>query len=99
LPQQQQEDKGFSKRFRRKTSLLFKSNLSDSEQLLQEKQEKLPTIHPALDKCQVPFLQPIVKQTIHPDPCVDILYKNDSIITTDRRGRIRSWSRPFSVVK
>lgn len=55
---------------------------------------QLPTIHPAQSKSQVPFLQPIVKQTIHPDPCVDIVFRQDAIITTDRRGRIRAWGRP-----
>ncbi|KAI8885120.1 WD40 repeat-like protein, partial [Backusella circina FSU 941] len=69
------------------------------EQFLQQPSEatqhiQLPTIHPALSKCQVPFLRPIVKQTIHPDPCVDIIYKDDCIVTTDRRGRVRAWSRP-----
>ncbi|KAI7900112.1 WD40-repeat-containing domain protein [Cokeromyces recurvatus] len=55
---------------------------------------RLPTIHPLLFKTQVPSLQPIVKQTIHPDPCVDVIFTEDEILTTDRRGRIRSWSRP-----
>ncbi|KAI8077052.1 hypothetical protein BDF21DRAFT_318142, partial [Thamnidium elegans] len=55
---------------------------------------RLPTIHPALRKCQVPFLQTIVKQIICPDPCVDIVYSLDSIVTTDRRGIIRAWDRP-----
>ncbi|KAI9357750.1 WD40-repeat-containing domain protein [Pilaira anomala] len=77
---------------RKRSSLLFRN--STSELLLHQQQQQLPTIHPALKKCQVPFLQPIVKQTIHPDPCVDIVYRMDSIVTTDRRGRIRVWSRP-----
>lgn len=51
---------------------------------------KLPTIHPAPSKCQAPFLQPIVKQTTYSDPCVDAVYRDDSIITTDRRGRERA---------
>lgn len=56
---------------------------------------KLPTIHPAPSKNKVPFLQPIVKKTIHADPCKDIIYKDNSIITTDRRGRVCIWGRPF----
>lgn len=77
---------------RKRSSLLFRN--STSELLLHQQQQQLPTIHPALKKCQVPFLQPIVKQTIHPDPCVDVVYRMGSIVTTDRRGRIRVWSRP-----
>ncbi|KAL7326076.1 hypothetical protein PS15p_208466 [Mucor circinelloides] len=86
------------KKFRKRSSI-FGNN--ESTLLLQPVEAaqhvKLPTIHPALSKCQVPFLQPITKQTIHPDPCVDIVYREDSIVTTDRRGRVRVWSRPSTV--
>lgn len=55
---------------------------------------RLPIVHPAPNKNQVPFLQPIAVRTIHSDPCVDIIYREDAIVTTDRRGRIRTWARP-----
>jgi hypothetical protein len=95
----------FKRRFRKRPSLFSYSNNDEEhhpfqeQQFLQQPSEatqhiQLPTIHPALSKCQVPFLRPIVKQTIHPDPCVDVLYKDDCIVTTDRRGRVRSWARP-----
>ncbi|CAM0140575.1 hypothetical protein VKS41_006595 [Umbelopsis sp. WA50703] len=55
---------------------------------------RLPSVHPTPNKNQVPFLQPIAVRTIHSDPCVDIIYREDAIVTTDRRGRIRTWARP-----
>ncbi|KAH8553503.1 WD40-repeat-containing domain protein [Umbelopsis sp. PMI_123] len=55
---------------------------------------RLPIIHPAPNKNQVPFLQPIVVRSVHSDPCVDIIYREDAIVTTDRRGRVRTWTRP-----
>ncbi|KAI8391057.1 WD40-repeat-containing domain protein [Radiomyces spectabilis] len=55
---------------------------------------QLPTIHPVPNKTQVPYLQPITVQTVHADPCVDILFRQDCIVTTDRRGRLRKWGRP-----
>ncbi|GAB5585362.1 hypothetical protein Unana1_00262 [Umbelopsis nana] len=55
---------------------------------------RLPTVHPSPNKNQVPFLQPIAVRSVHSDPCVDIIYREDAIVTTDRRGRIRTWARP-----
>ncbi|OAD79790.1 hypothetical protein PHYBLDRAFT_121427 [Phycomyces blakesleeanus NRRL 1555(-)] len=55
---------------------------------------QLPVFHRFLNKAQVPFLQPVSIQTIHADPCVDIVFRKDSIHTTDRRGRVRKWDRP-----
>jgi hypothetical protein len=72
----------YTKRFKR-PSLFAKDIITQHVQV--------PTIHPAPSKSQVPFLQPIVKQTIHPDPCVDVVFRQDAIITTDRRGRVRAW--------
>lgn len=85
----------------RKRSLLFGTTTSLPDSFIQSnpvgqatQHVRLPTIHPAASKCQVPFLQPIVKQIIHPDPCVDIVFRDQSIVTTDRRGRVRVWGRP-----
>ncbi|KAI8584751.1 hypothetical protein K450DRAFT_217839 [Umbelopsis ramanniana AG] len=55
---------------------------------------RLPVIHPAPNKNQVSFLQPIAVRSVHSDPCVDIIYREDAIVTTDRRGRVRTWTRP-----
>lgn len=77
-----------SKRFLKRPSLFTKDK--DITQHVQ-----VPTIHPAVSKSQVPFLQSIVNRTIHPDPCVGIAFRQDAIITTDRRGRVRAWGRPI----
>ncbi|CAO3583080.1 unnamed protein product [Absidia cylindrospora] len=54
----------------------------------------MPTLHPAPSKTQVPSLQPSTIRTVHADPCVDLIFRRDGIVTTDRRGRIRTWGRP-----
>lgn len=55
----------------------------------------MPTLHPAPNKSQVPLLQPSTSRTLHADPCVDLIFRQDCIVTTDRRGRIRTWGRPW----
>ncbi|KAI8096806.1 WD40-repeat-containing domain protein [Halteromyces radiatus] len=56
---------------------------------------KLPTtVHPVVDKSHVPFLQPLMMRVVHPDPCIDIIFdEDDSIVTSDRRGCVRKWSK------
>ncbi|ORX61355.1 WD40 repeat-like protein [Hesseltinella vesiculosa] len=54
----------------------------------------MPTLHPAQSKKQVPLLQPCTVRAVHGDPCLDIIFNRQAIITTDRRGRIRTWGRP-----
>ncbi|KAF7732553.1 hypothetical protein EC973_003300 [Apophysomyces ossiformis] len=54
----------------------------------------LPTLHPVASKTQVPFLQPTTVQMVHADPCTDIIFREDCIVTADRRGRVRTWGRP-----
>ncbi|CAO3644329.1 unnamed protein product [Cunninghamella blakesleeana] len=54
----------------------------------------MPTLHSSPNKSQVPLLQPSTIKTIHADPCMNILFRYDAIVTTDRRGRIRIWGRP-----
>ncbi|KAG1466019.1 hypothetical protein G6F46_001109 [Rhizopus delemar] len=57
-------------------------------------QDKGPIIHPVLAKTQVAFLQPTVIKTIHSDPCVGVYFREDAIVTTDKRGRVNIWQRP-----
>ncbi|KAG2181848.1 hypothetical protein INT44_008664 [Umbelopsis vinacea] len=56
--------------------------------------EKPPTLHPVLEKNRVAFLQPVMVQTIHADPCVGLYFREDVVVTTDRRGRVAVWKRP-----
>ncbi|PHZ08561.1 WD40 repeat-like protein [Rhizopus microsporus ATCC 52813] len=53
-----------------------------------------PVLHPPIKKNQAAILQPTTIHNIHADPCVSIAFKQDYMITTDRRGRIRIWGRP-----
>ncbi|KAI9469659.1 MAG: WD40-repeat-containing domain protein [Benjaminiella poitrasii] len=53
-----------------------------------------PTLHPVLSKSQVAFLQPTIVKTIHGDPCIGVYFREDVIVTTDKRGRVNIWKRP-----
>ncbi|ORY96869.1 WD40-repeat-containing domain protein [Syncephalastrum racemosum] len=92
-------------RFRRRSSRptgLFSNGSAPNAVILDEdatdykdtSNVSIATVHPILNKNQVPYLQPIMVQSVHADPCSDISFRKDSIVTTDRRGRIRTWGRP-----
>ncbi|KAI8147105.1 WD40-repeat-containing domain protein [Fennellomyces sp. T-0311] len=55
---------------------------------------RLATVHPILNKNQVPYLQPVMAHTVHADPCSFISFHKECIVTADRRGRVRTWGRP-----
>ncbi|KAI7898075.1 WD40-repeat-containing domain protein [Cokeromyces recurvatus] len=59
-------------------------------------ERKQPIVHPVLLKTQVAFLQPTVVKTIHGDPCIGIYFREDVIVTTDKRGRVSIWKRPLT---
>lgn len=52
------------------------------------------TLHPAASKTEVALLQPTVVKTVHADPCVGVYFREDVIVTTDKRGRVCVWKRP-----
>ncbi|CAG8501598.1 8175_t:CDS:2 [Ambispora leptoticha] len=52
------------------------------------------TIHPCLPRSQVAILQPVMSKSIDPDPLCSITFREDSIITTCRKGHIKIWGRP-----
>ncbi|KAI9024382.1 WD40-repeat-containing domain protein [Phycomyces nitens] len=54
----------------------------------------IPIVHPVLTKTQVSVLQPVCSQKIHADPCVDLHFRKSTVVTSDRRGCIRTWGRP-----
>ncbi|KAI8976787.1 WD40-repeat-containing domain protein [Pilobolus umbonatus] len=62
-------------------------------------QDRKPNIHPVQSKTQVAFLQPTMVQTIHGDPCVGIYFREDVLVTTDKRGRVSIWQRPPKATK
>lgn len=57
-------------------------------------QDRRPIVHPVLSKTEVAFLQPTVVKTIHGDPCVGVYFREDVMVTTDKRGRVSVWKRP-----
>ncbi|CAO0803166.1 unnamed protein product [Mucor circinelloides] len=62
--------------------------------ILATMQDRKPTIHPVQSKTEVAFLQPTVVKTIHGDPCVGVYFREDVMVTTDKRGRVSIWQRP-----
>ncbi|CAO3642589.1 unnamed protein product [Cunninghamella blakesleeana] len=62
--------------------------------VLQTVLDRPTTLHPVVSKTEVAILQPTVVKTIHADPCVGVYFREDAIITTDKRGRVCVWKRP-----
>jgi hypothetical protein len=62
--------------------------------ILATMQERKPTVHPVQSKTEVAFLQPTMVKTIHGDPCVGVYFREDVMVTTDKRGRVSTWQRP-----
>lgn len=57
-------------------------------------QDRRATVHPVQSKTEVAFLQPSMIKTIHGDPCVGVYFREDVVVTTDKRGRVSTWQRP-----
>ncbi|KAI8987650.1 WD40-repeat-containing domain protein [Mycotypha africana] len=57
-------------------------------------QQHAPVMHPVVKKSQAAILLPTTVRTIHSDPCLSLTFKENTLITTDRRGKIRTWGRP-----
>lgn len=88
-------------RFRKRSSRshnIFTANGNDGdyeeEHHQQQQPQHVPVLHPPLKKNQAAILQPTTVKAVHADPCVSLTIKEDMLITTDRRGRIRTWGRP-----
>src|SRR5262249_48823197 len=59
---------------------------TDDAGLRYQTSRRPPALHPVLPKSNVPILQPSTVCTVHPDPTVGITFREDVIVTTDRRG-------------
>ncbi|KAI8328984.1 WD40-repeat-containing domain protein [Chlamydoabsidia padenii] len=66
----------------------------NSNNIMQNALDRPVTLHPAASKTEVAFLQPTVVKTVHADPCVGVYFREDVIVTTDKRGRVCVWKRP-----
>ncbi|ORX45286.1 WD40 repeat-like protein [Hesseltinella vesiculosa] len=66
----------------------------DEDGLMIPRQHDWPAIviHPSIGKAQVPYLPPLMSRTIHSDPCSNIAFDQDTILTSDRQGCVRSWT-------
>lgn len=53
-----------------------------------------PTLHPLIPRNQVVMIQPLMSQSVHADPLCSLIFREDAIITTCRRGHIKIWGRP-----
>ncbi|KAL1920333.1 uncharacterized protein VTP21DRAFT_1479 [Calcarisporiella thermophila] len=51
-------------------------------------------VHPVLPKTEVAMLQPVMAKSIHSDPVVELHFREDAVVTTDRKGRVKVWTRP-----
>lgn len=70
------------------------SSLNSPPGIYATMQDRPPVVHPVLSKTEVPILQPSVIKAIHGDPCVGIYFREDMMVTTDKRGRVNVWQRP-----
>ncbi|KAJ9078128.1 hypothetical protein DSO57_1009828 [Entomophthora muscae] len=59
-----------------------------------DKQVLMPTLHPLIPRNQVVMLQPLMSVSVHSDPLCNLVFREDAIITTCRRGHIKIWGRP-----
>jgi hypothetical protein len=56
---------------------------------------KVPMVHAALPRHQVPILQPIVSILVHSDPLTSIIFQEKYLVMACCRGRIKLWERPL----
>ena len=55
-------------------------------------------VRPAEPRSHVAMLQPMMAKSIHVEPLASITFREDAILTSDRRGHIKVWKRPTPVV-
>jgi hypothetical protein len=86
----------FRKKSIRSNNLFGSINHDFTDDVIVEDQLKqhLPVLHPPLRKNQAAILQPTTVKAIHADPCVSLVFRENTLVTTDRRGRVRTWGRP-----
>ncbi|KAF8973384.1 hypothetical protein BGZ46_009960 [Entomortierella lignicola] len=64
----------------------------EQEQLTQQYQQQ----RPPEPRSRVAMLQPLMAVAIHIEPLASITFREDAIMTSDRRGHIKVWKRPSS---
>jgi hypothetical protein len=51
-------------------------------------------VHEVVPMRECAVINPILCESVHHEPCKAILFREDSIVTSDMRGVVRSWKRP-----
>ncbi|KAF9099160.1 hypothetical protein BGX29_007275 [Mortierella sp. GBA35] len=54
----------------------------------------MQVVRPPEPRSHVAMLQPLMAKGIHQEPLSGITFREDAIMTTDRRGHIKVWKRP-----
>ncbi|KAF9129017.1 hypothetical protein BGW39_004545 [Mortierella sp. 14UC] len=54
----------------------------------------MQVVRPPEPRSHVAMLQPLMVKGIHQEPLAGITFREDAIITSDRRGHIKVWKRP-----
>ncbi|KAI9104687.1 WD40-repeat-containing domain protein [Phlyctochytrium arcticum] len=70
------------------------STLRRSRQDLLDRRPDRPVVHPVLSRSEVAVLEPFMSKSIHNDPLSAISFRDDAIVTADKQGTIKVWSRP-----
>ncbi|KAI9013747.1 WD40-repeat-containing domain protein [Phycomyces nitens] len=72
------------------------SSVNPAPSIYNSSQDRPVLVHPPLSKTEVALLQPTMVKIVHADPCTGVYFREDVIVTTDKRGRVCLWQRPFS---
>ncbi|KAF9350441.1 hypothetical protein BGX26_011390 [Mortierella sp. AD094] len=69
---------------------------SQRQQQQQQQQQQLgeSAMRPPEPRSHVAMLQPLMAVAIHNEPLASITFREDAIMTSDRRGYIKVWKRP-----
>ncbi|KAF9109852.1 hypothetical protein BGX27_007118 [Mortierella sp. AM989] len=56
--------------------------------------QSVQVVRPPEPRSHVAMLQPLMVKGVHQEPLASITFKDDAILTSDRRGHIKVWKRP-----
>ncbi|KAF9915304.1 hypothetical protein BX616_006465 [Lobosporangium transversale] len=78
----QQQGQGYS------SSSIFRSNSNV------QSNGSVQLVRPPEPRSHVAMLQPLMVKSVHQEPLASITFREDAIMTSDRRGHIKVWKRP-----
>ncbi|KAF9183720.1 hypothetical protein BGZ50_004106 [Haplosporangium sp. Z 11] len=61
----------------------------------QANHQGVQVVRPPEPRSHVAMLQPLMAKGIHQEPLASITFREDAIMTSDRRGHIKVWKRPL----